>query len=203
MNTEIKASQFLRTMDLKGTLEDLKLIEKELRLRQMIFADVKCRNIDKYNKKLHHTKSSIPLSRVIYIFDEFVEMITSQDKKTVSEIERILKLIATRGRSLGIHLILSSQRPDCNLLDGQIKSNLSNRICGRMPDRSASETALGKGNYDACTLIGEDELGKFVTNDGKCFKGYLLDTDKLTEELHEQYDKKDTSNLGGNNNVEQ
>ena len=203
LNTEIKDSQFTRTIDLKSAMEDLRLIEEELKLRQTLFAEEKCRNIDKYNKKLHSSKSSIPLSRIIYIFDEFVEMMTSQDKKIVSEVERILKLIATRGRSLGIHLILSAQRPDCNLLDGQIKSNLSNRICGRMPDRSASETALGKGNYDACTLIDDDELGKFVTNDGKRFKGYLLDTDKLTEELHNQYDKQDTINLGGNNNVEQ
>lgn len=208
LNNGIKNSQFSRTTDLRGTLENLNLIEKELKLRQSLFANEKCRNIDKYNKKLYSSKSSVPLSRIIYIFDEFVELITSknktiEEKSVIEEIERILKLIATRGRSLGIHLILSAQRPDCNLLDGQIKSNLSNRICGRMPDRSASETALGKGNYDACTLINEDELGKFVTNDGKCFKGYLLDTDTLTEELHKQYDKQDIFNLGGNNNVEQ
>lgn len=200
--------QFTRTIDLKSAMEDLKLIEKELKLRQSLFAEEKCRNIDKYNKKLHNSKSSVPLSRIIYVFDEFIEITTSknktvEEKSIIEEIERILKLIATRGRSLGIHLILSAQRPDCTLLDGQIKSNLSNRICGRMPDRSASETALGKGNYDACTLIDKDELGKFVTNDSQRFKGYLLDTDILTEELHRQYDKQDVINLGGNNNVEQ
>lgn len=202
LNSEFKGCQFSRTTDLRNTLEDLYLIEDEYRIRMVKFAGTKCKNIDKYNSKF------TPLSRIVYIFDEFIEMTTSkkktaEEKAMLEEIERILKIIATRGRSLGIHLILSAQRPDCNLLDGQIKSNLSNRICGRMPDRSASETALGKGNYDACTLIDKDELGKFVTNDGKMFKGYLLDTEKLTEELHEKYDKQNITNLGGTNNVGQ
>lgn len=202
LNSDIVGGQFSRTTNLRDTLQDLYLIEDEYKIRMVKFSEKNCKNIDKYNSKF------APLSRIVYIFDEFIEMTTSkkktaEEKEMLEEIERILKIIATRGRSLGIHLILSAQRPDCNLLDGQIKSNLSNRICGRMPDRSASETALGKGNYDACTLIDKDELGKFVTNDGQRFKGYLLDTEKLTEELHEQYDKQDTTNLGGNNNVEQ
>ncbi len=194
-------SQFSRTTDLKSAMEDLQFIEEELNEREIVFATENCRDIDKYNSKI--IKSGIPLSRIIYIFDEFVEISTTKDKKVAEEIERILTEIATRGRSLGIHLILSAQRPDCKLLDGQIKTNMTNRICGRMPDRSASETALGKGNYDAHNLIGKNEKGLFMTNDNQRFRGYLLDTERLTEELHEQYDKKDTSNLGGNNNVEQ
>ncbi len=206
LNNKFLGGQFSRTTNLRDTLEDLYLIEDEYKMRMVELAKYNCKNIDKYNNK--YSKNDKPLSRIIYIFDEFVEMTTSkkktaEEKAILEEIERILIIIATRGRSLGIHLILSAQRPDCNLLDGQIKSNLSNRICGRMPDRSASETALGKGNYDACTLIDKDELGKFVTNDGKRFKGYLLDTETLTEELHKKYDKKDVTNLGGTNNVGQ
>ena len=96
-------------------------------------------------------------------------------------------------------MILGAQRPDADTIKGQIRSNLDIRVCGRASDKYMSEIVLGKGNYDASTLIHEGDIGVFVTNNNKRFKGYYIDTENLLK----QYEKKDKNNLGENNNVEQ
>lgn len=179
-----KVEQCKVSKALEDALNDLKEIEDELNKRNIIFSNYYCKNIDEYNKKMiSYNKQYLPLSHIIYIFDEIVELSITKDKEIAKEIENILTKIATRGRSAGVHLILSTQRPDCDLLKGQIKSNLDVRICGRTADKILSEVVLGKGNYDADTLISKEETGLFVTNNGKFFRGYLLDTEKITNYL--------------------
>lgn len=179
-----KVEQCKVSKTLEDALNDLKEIENELNKRNIIFSNYYCKNIDEYNKKMiSYNKQYLPLSHIIYIFDEIVELSITKDKEIAKEIENILTKIATRGRSAGVHLILSTQRPDCDLLKGQIKSNLDVRICGRTADKILSEVVLGKGNYDADTLISKEETGLFVTNNGKFFRGYLLDTEKITNYL--------------------
>lgn len=179
-----KVEQCKVSKTLEDALNDLKEIENELNKRNIIFSNYYCKNIDEYNKKMiSYNKHYLPLSHIIYIFDEIVELSITKDKEIAKEIENILTKIATRGRSAGVHLVLSTQRPDCDLLKGQIKSNLDVRICGRTADKILSEVVLGKGNYDADTLISKEETGLFVTNNGKFFRGYLLDTEKITNYL--------------------
>ena len=179
LNQQIKVSS-----ELKDILEDLKDIETEFAIRKIQFDNNDCRNINSYNEKMSKQWKSIngeeykPLSRIIFVFDEINELMSTKDKKIASEIENILIKLATQGRALGIHLILSTQRPDCDLLKGQIKSNLDVRICGRTAERGLSEIVLGKGNYNADTLIGKKEVGLFITNDNDMFRGYFFDTEK-------------------------
>ena len=182
-----KLEQCKVSKTLEYALNDLKEIDDELEKRQIVFSYENCKNIDEYNNKMcSYNKTYIPLSRIIYIFDEVVELSITENKEIAKKIENILTKIATRGRSAGIHLILSTQRPDCDLLKGQIKSNLDVRICGRTVDRILSEVVLGKGNYEADTLISKSETGLFVTNNGKYFRGYLLDTERVTNEFKNQ-----------------
>jgi len=187
---EDKQCQVSTSLD--KALEDLRKIDIELAAREVEFKNARCRDIDKYNKIMSKKwqevdgKKYTPLSRIIYVFDEFVEISNKKYKDIAEDIIDILTTIATRGRSLGIHLILSAQRPDHKLIEGQIKSNLDNRICGRTSDKPSSEVVLGKGNYEGNTLINNGEKGLFVTNNGELFRGYYLDQEKVTEKLHKQ-----------------
>lgn len=68
--------------------------------------------------------------------DEVAEILdktglTKEEKEQVTRIENRLSTIARQGRAFGIHLFLSTQRPDANILSGQIKNNIGYRICGR------------------------------------------------------------------------
>jgi S-DNA-T family DNA segregation ATPase FtsK/SpoIIIE len=97
-------------------------------------------------------KTDIPY-RVI-VFDEFGDLILagSEEKK---EFERLVARIAQMGRAAGIHLILTTQRPDRNVVTGLIKANLPLKICMRVVsstnsnivlDQTGGEKLLGRGD---------------------------------------------------------
>ena len=82
-------------------------------------------------------------------YDEVAELLdkTGADKarkELLAQIEARLALIARQGRAFGIHLILATQRPDANILPGQIKNNMNIRICGRA-DTTLSTIIIGDG----------------------------------------------------------
>ena len=89
-----------------------------------------------------------------------------------NKIESKLSMIARQGRAFGIHLILATQRPDSNILHGQIKNNITYRICGRA-DNVLSQIILD--NTSAADQIPEDSQGRFILNDGTVFQAYWFD----------------------------
>ena len=103
---------------------------------------------------------------------------TKEEKAELAEIERKITTIARMGRAFGIHLLLATQRPDANILPGQIKSNLDFRICGRS-DSILSKIVLD--NTDAATTIPSYSQGRFLTNDGTIFQAYWFTGDALQE----------------------
>ena len=98
--------------------------------------------------------------------------LSKDDKAEVAAIENLLSTIARQGRAFGIHLILSTQRPDSNILSGQIKSNIDYRVCGRA-DLVLSQIILDKG--DAHDRIAKNAQGRFINNDDILFQAYWFD----------------------------
>ena len=101
--------------------------------------------------------------------------LTKEEKEQVARMENRLSTIARQGRAFGIHLFLSTQRPDANILSGQIKNNIGYRICGRA-DNVLSMIILD--NTDASDKIPHDAQGRFLTGDGTVFQAYWFDDTK-------------------------
>lgn len=78
-----------------------------------------------------------PHPRIVVVVDEFRVLATDHPDLLDSLIR-----LATLGRSLGIHLILATQRP-AGIVDGQIKSNMGLRICLRVLEPADSTDVLG------------------------------------------------------------
>lgn len=160
---------------LLATLEDL---TAELERRRGLFVAAGTPNLTEYNKA---TGEKLP--RYIFACDEVAEVLDTigldkREKKVFAQIVQCLSLIARQGRAFGIHLILSTQRPSADLIPGQIRTNLALRICGRADD-ILSRIILD--SPAAAEQIPLDAQGRFVTNMGQTFQGFLFDDSILTE----------------------
>ena len=102
--------------------------------------------------------------------------LNKEQKELLSQIESKLSTIARQGRAFGIHLILATQRPDANILPGQIKNNIDCRVCGRA-DNVLSQIILDCA--DAADRVPKDIPGRFLTSDGTLFQAYWFDDSKL------------------------
>lgn len=150
----------------RAALETL-MEEKERRLR--LFRSVGAVNIDEYNAK---TGENLP--RLIFACDEYAQMTASgsrskEEKELLYAIENLTASVARLGRAFGIHLILATQRPDADVLSGQIKNNMDHRICGKA-DATLSTIVLGDGS--ANDLIPKYRSGRFLLGDGTLFQAY-------------------------------
>ena len=159
--------------DLLQTLDHLVAMQKE---RSALFSAVGCDKLSAYNKTVAH-----PLPRLIFACDEVAEVLDrtgrgKEGREMASQIETRLATLARLGRAFGIHLILATQRPDTNVIPGQIRSNMDFRVCGRA-DNILSGIILG--NAAADEQIPKDARGRFITGDGTVFQGYLFDQDGL------------------------
>ena len=113
--------------DLLYTLGQLVAV---LEYRKGRLAETGCPNLDAYNEA---TGDNLP--RLVFACDEVAELLdktgrSKEEKEQLAQIENRLATLARLGRAFGIHLILATQRPDANILPGQIKNNLDFRVCG-------------------------------------------------------------------------
>lgn len=117
-------------------------IQSELRRRQAIFAESSKKtgisNIDiyKYQKMYREGTVNEPLQHLLIISDEFAELKTQQP-----EFMTQLVSAARIGRSLGVHLILATQKPS-GVVDDQIWSNAKFKACLKVQDKADSMDML-------------------------------------------------------------
>lgn len=147
-----------------------------LEYRKGRLAETGCPDLDVYNEA---TGENLP--RLVFACDEVAEVLdktgrSKEDKELLAQIENRLATLARLGRAFGIHLFLATQRPDANILPGQIKNNLDFRVCGRA-DTTLSQIILD--NSSAADQIPKDARGRFITGDGTVFQAYLFDQERL------------------------
>lgn len=160
----------------QSTTELLTELTDELERRKKLLKAAGQPNIDRYDQATGEN-----LQRYIFACDEIAEMLdktglTKEQKETVSKIESRLSMIARQGRAFGIHLILATQRPDANILSGQVKNNVNCRICGRA-DTILSQIILD--STAAAEQIPKDARGRFLLHDGTVFQAYWFDDSEM------------------------
>ena len=139
--TGIKLPHLAGTITNLDTIEmnrSLASIQSELRRRQRLFNEARDAlnestiDIYKYQKLYRDGMVKKPISHLFIISDEFAELKAQQP-------DFMSQLISTAriGRSLGVHLILATQKP-AGVVDDQIWSNSKFRICLKVQDKSDS-----------------------------------------------------------------
>lgn len=134
-------------------------LKSELRRRQELFAQCGVNNIDKYQRAYDEGLVRERLPHLIIVTDEFAEM-----KKEEPEFMTELNSVATIGRSLGVHMLLATQKP-AGVVTDQINSNARFRICMKVQDVADSREMIKRADAARITQagrayvrVGEDEL---------------------------------------------
>ena len=139
------ANQFKSLPHLNGTITNidgkqvnrsLMSIKAELMKRQRLFAEAEVNAIDSYIDLYKKGKVEIPLPHLILIVDEFAELKSDQP-----DFMQELISAARIGRSLGVHLILATQKPS-GVVDDQIWSNSRFKLCLKVQDKDDSNEVL-------------------------------------------------------------
>ena len=130
----------------------------EIHRRELIFKEHKVNNINDYTRQFGEVRGK-ELPHLVIIVDEFAELKADQP-----DFMRELVSASRVGRSLGIHLILSTQKPS-NSVSDEIWANSRFHLCLRVQTRQDSmemlkrpDAAYIKGMGRCFIQIGNDEL---------------------------------------------
>ena len=151
----------ITNIDKVGLQRSLDSIQSELRKRQVIFnkardlTEESTIDIYKYQRLYHDGIVKKPISHLFIICDEFAEL-KQQQPDFMDELISVARI----GRSLGVHLILATQKP-AGIVNEQIRSNSKFGICLKVQDRSDSMDVIKKP--DAAKL---KKAGQFYMNVG-------------------------------------
>ena len=120
----------LTDLDGAGTARALRSLTAELVRREAVLAEHGVSDVSALPE-------GVPLARLVIIVDEFATL-----AEELPAFVPGLVGIAQRGRSLGVHLVLATQRP-AGVVSPEIRANCTLRICLRTTDESDSRDVLG------------------------------------------------------------
>lgn len=153
--------------DAKKAILALKWAAKEMDRRYDILESESVRDIESYHNnvfskgpkknKVHAdgSESEVDVDRMPYIviiIDELADIMTAYPRELESAIVRLAQM----SRAVGIHLILSTQRPEVNVITGLIKANVPARLALKVASQIDSRTILDAGGAEK--LLGAGDM---------------------------------------------
>ncbi len=141
-------------------------------------ANNKAGNVELPESEEEHLPERMPY--IVVVIDELADLMQLYPR----ELEASIVRLAQMSRAVGIHLLLSTQRPSVNVITGLIKANIPTRLALRVSsqidsrtilDHSGAEMLLGRGDmlYKGgdmpnperiqCANVSEEEIKKVVS----------------------------------------
>jgi len=153
--------------DAKKTILALKWAAKEMDRRYDILEAESVRDIESYHNTVYKHTSPRPspykgegeekntpdrLPYIVIIIDELADIMSSYPRELESAIVRLAQM----SRAVGIHLIISTQRPEVNVITGLIKANIPARVALKVSSQVDSRTILDAGGAEK--LLGAGDM---------------------------------------------
>ena len=144
----------------------LRSLEAELRRREVLLRTVGANDLSSYRDTEIDGVPTPSLPRLVVVIDEFASLVVQQPAFISA-----LLAVAQRGRSLGVHLLLATQRPS-GVISDDIRANTNLRIALRVQDSADSTDVVGDTAAAylprstpgrAMMRLGADELIDFQT----------------------------------------
>jgi len=169
----------------------------EMERRYSILNENGVRNLGEYN--IRYPDSQMPY--IVVVIDEYGDLVMSAGR----EFEKIICRIAQKARAVGIHMIISTQRPSATIVTGDIKANFPTRMAFRtvtgvdsrvILDQTGAEKLTGKGDFiyysgaellrGQCALTTIDDIKDLVAHIHEQYADYV-NTPTLQWEIREEY----------------
>jgi len=155
--------------DAKKAILALKWAAKEMDRRYDVLEAESVRDIASYHKNtvipayteltksgrggdIEESKLPEAMPYIVIVIDELADIMTSYPRELESAIVRLAQM----SRAVGIHLVLSTQRPSVNVITGLIKANIPGRIALQVSSQIDSRTILDTGGAEK--LLGSGDM---------------------------------------------
>lgn len=154
--------------DAKKAILALKWLAKEMDRRYNVLETEKVRDISSYHENVVKPalEKGVPdgeqmpeaMPYIVLIIDELADIMQTYPR----ELEAGIVRLAQMSRAVGIHLILSTQRPSVKVITGLIKANIPSRVAFQVSSQIDSRTILDMGGAEE--LLGAGDM-LFLSND--------------------------------------
>lgn len=158
--------------DSDRAVELMQELVAQMESRYQKFEKAKCADLTVYNQR-----SSQILPRIVCIFDEYADFMAEKETRTI--LEQSIKRLGAMARAAGIHLIISTQRPEASIVTPIIRSNLPGRVALRTSSQADSSIILGGKEITAAYLLGKGDLVYQVGSHLQRLQSLLAQTIKL------------------------
>lgn len=145
--------------DPKKAILALKWLITEMERRYDLFEQHRVRDISSYHanilsKDAHADEEAFvdPMPYIVLVIDELADIMSTYPR----ELEASIVRLAQMSRAVGIHLILSTQRPSVNVITGLIKANVPGRIALQVASQVDSRTILDMAGAEK--LLGAGDI---------------------------------------------
>ena len=195
--------------DPKKAIMSLKWAAKEMDRRYNILESEQVRDIESYHKTVYEPakkkgKEDMPeaMPYIVIVIDELADIMQTYPR----ELEAAIVRLAQMSRAVGIHLVLSTQRPSVNVITGLIKANVPTRMALQVASQIDSRTILDSGGAES--LLGAGDMLYLSADMQKPVRiqtAYISESEvKKVVAYIKQHNAGDLSslNLEGGNNVQ-
>ncbi|MDP2934371.1 MAG: DNA translocase FtsK 4TM domain-containing protein [bacterium] len=145
-------------VELNKVLNAFKWAIREMEDRYKKLAEVGAKDLASYNEKVAKSNPQEMMPYIIIVVDELADIMAAYGK----EVEWAVVRLAQMSRAIGIHLVVSTQRPSVEVITGLIKANITSRIALQVASQVDSRTILDMagaerllGNGDMLFLAGD------------------------------------------------
>ena len=126
----------------------------EMENRYKLLKSTTSQNIEQYNKTADVVSGKEQkMTYLIIVVDELAELMGSPLKK---DFEAAIQRITQLGRAAGIHMVLATQRPSVDVVNGTIKNNLPSRVAFALASAVDSKTVIDIGGAEK--LLGQGDM---------------------------------------------
>jgi DNA segregation ATPase FtsK/SpoIIIE-like protein len=106
------------------------------------------------NLREHVEKTGKPLARIVCVCDEYYALV-SQQKEEKQAIEQAIGLLGAKGRAAGVHLVLATQQPSRQTINGSIQANLPCRVALYLQSPIESNMIINQPGAERLTGMGD------------------------------------------------